>query len=140
MGTGFRTNERGVASSIRSLDLDVILGDFKARGRCRLYRRSQARTHQEGCKVAPRDVSGMRVVGRLVSLIVCHGFSCNEFIAFGYPTASSNVWVVEILDSGPLCDRDAISAPEGGSSTNGSSIMGPLTVSFVTSSLMEYSS
>jgi hypothetical protein len=44
----------------------------------------------------------MRVVGRLVSLIVCHGFSCNEFIAFGYPNASSNLWVVELLDSGPL--------------------------------------
>jgi hypothetical protein len=104
METGFRTNECGVARSIRSLDLDVSLGHFKARRRCRLYRRSQARTHQEGCKVAPRDVSGMRVVGRLVSLIVCHGFSCNEFIAFGYPTASSNVCVVELFDSGPLCD------------------------------------
>jgi hypothetical protein len=94
MGTGFRTNECGVACSIRSLDLDVGFGHFKARGGWRLYRRSQARTHQEGCKVAPRDVSGMRVVGRLVSVIVCHGFSRNEFIAFGYPTASSNVWVV----------------------------------------------
>ena len=110
MGTGFRTNECGVASSIRSLDLDVSLGHFKARSRCRLYRRSQARNHQEGCKVAPRDVSGMRLVGRLVSLIVCHGFSCNQFIAFGYPTASSNGWVVELLDNGSLCDRDAISA------------------------------
>src|SRR5580700_237161 len=82
----------------------------------------QGRTHQEGCKVAPRDVSGMLVVGRLVSLIVCHGFSSNEFIAFGYHTASSNVWVVELLDSGPLFDRDAIASPEGGSSTMSSVI------------------
>jgi hypothetical protein len=34
-------------------------------------------------------------------VIVCHGFSCNEFTAFGYPTASSNVWVV-----GPAQQRD----------------------------------
>jgi len=30
----------------------------------------------------------MRVVGRLAFLVVCHGFSCNEFIAFRYTTAS----------------------------------------------------
>src|ERR1700693_3594612 len=89
MGTRLGTNECGVASSVRSLDLDVGFDHFKAYGRCRLYRSSEARTHQEGCKVAPCDVSKMRVVCRLVFRVGCHGFSCNEFIAFSYPTASS---------------------------------------------------
>jgi hypothetical protein len=35
----------------------------------------------------------------LVFLVVCHGFSCNEFIAFDYPTASSRRLVVELLNS-----------------------------------------
>src|SRR5579864_3488179 len=96
MGTGFRTNKGSIAGSVRSLDLDVSLGHLKARGRCRLYRRSQARTHQEGCKVAPCDVSGMEVVRRLVFLVVCHGFSSNEFIAFGYSTASRNVCLLRL--------------------------------------------
>jgi hypothetical protein len=30
----------------------------------------------------------------LVFRVVCHGFSCNEFIAFGHPTASSRRLVV----------------------------------------------
>jgi hypothetical protein len=45
-------------------------------------------------------------------------FPCNEFIAFGYPTASSDIWVVDLLDSGLLTYRDATPAPEGASSTN----------------------
>jgi hypothetical protein len=64
MGTSFRTNECGVASSDRSLDFDVGFDYFKAHGRWRLDRRNQACTHQEGCKVAPCDVSRMRVVRR----------------------------------------------------------------------------
>src|SRR5579864_158154 len=95
MGTGFRTNKGSIAGSVRSLDLDVSLGHLKARGRCRLYCRSQARTHQQGCKVSPCNVTGMDVVRRLVFLVVCHGFSSNEFIAFGYSTASSKRLFVE---------------------------------------------
>jgi hypothetical protein len=82
MGTSFRTNKCGVASSVRSLNLDVSLGHFKVRRRCRLYGRSQARTHQEGCKIASCDVSGMRVVRPLVSLFVCHGFSLQRVYRF----------------------------------------------------------
>src|SRR6266851_7793668 len=69
-------NERGVASSIRSLDLDVTLDHLNANVgcRCRCYARGNARTHQEGCKVAPCDVSGTRLVARLAFLFVCHGF------------------------------------------------------------------
>ena len=89
MGAGFRVNECGVASSVRSLDLDVGFDDLKARGRGRLYRRGEARAHHEGRKVTPGDVSTIRVVSRLVFRVVCHGFSCNEFIAFSYSTASS---------------------------------------------------
>src|SRR5437773_7114509 len=87
METRFRTNECGVASSVRSLDLDVGFDHFKPYCRCRLYRSSEARSHQEGCKVAPCDVSKMRVVRRLVFLVVRHGCSFNEFIAFGHPTS-----------------------------------------------------
>src|SRR6266852_2361409 len=69
-------NERGVASSIRSLDLDVSLDHLNANVgcRCRCYGCGNARTHQEGCKVAPCEVSGMRLVARLAFLVVCHGF------------------------------------------------------------------
>src|SRR6266849_9522320 len=69
-------NERGVASSIRSLDLDVSLDHLNANVgcRCRCYGCGNARTHQEGCKVAPCEVSGMRLVARLAFLVVGHGF------------------------------------------------------------------
>src|SRR3984957_4778262 len=45
-------------------------------------------------------------------------FPCSEFIAFGYPTASSDIWVVDLLDSRLLAYRDATPAPAGASSTN----------------------
>src|ERR1035441_9203147 len=99
IGTGFRErlrmNERGVASSVRRLDLDICFDHLNAKVRSgRLDGCGNARTHQKGCKVAPCDVSRMHVVCRLVFLvvflIVSHGFSCNEFIALGHPTASSD--------------------------------------------------
>src|SRR6266446_488774 len=76
-------NERRVASSVRSLDLDVRLDHLNANVgcRCRSYGSGNARAHQEGCKVAPCEVSRIRLVARLVFLVVCHGFSCSEFIA-----------------------------------------------------------
>ena len=89
MGTGLRANKRGVTGSVGSLDLDVVSATSRRRGCCRRYRRGQACGYGKRHKVAPRNISGMRIVLRLVTLIVCHGFSCNEFIAFGYPTASS---------------------------------------------------
>src|SRR5712692_3783282 len=84
-------NECSVASSVRSLDFDVSLDHLNANVgcRCRCYGSGNARAHQEGCKVAPCDVSGMRLVARLAFLVVCHSFSCKEFIAFRCQTASS---------------------------------------------------
>jgi hypothetical protein len=69
-------NERGIASSVRSLDLDFSLDHLNANvgGRSRGYGCGNARTHQQGCKIAPCDVSGMRLVRRLVFLVACHGF------------------------------------------------------------------
>src|ERR1700693_3518549 len=69
-------NECRVASSVRSLDLDVSLDHLNANigCRCRCYGSGNARAHQEGCKVAPCDVSGMRLLRRLAFLIICHGF------------------------------------------------------------------
>src|SRR6266849_1891151 len=69
-------NECSVASSVRSLDFDVSLDHLNANAgcRCRCYGSGNARAHQEGCKVAPCDVSGMRLVARLAFLVVCHGF------------------------------------------------------------------
>src|SRR6266403_2767682 len=82
-------NERGVASSVRSLDLDVSLDHLNANVGCRsrCYGNGNARAHQEGCEVAPCDVSGMRLVARLAFLVVCHGLSFKEFIAFPDQTA-----------------------------------------------------
>src|SRR5437588_9296025 len=70
-------NERGVASSVRSLDLDVSLDHLTAKigCRCRCYGSGNACAHQEGGKVAPCDVSVMRLVRRLTFRVVCHGFS-----------------------------------------------------------------
>src|ERR1700739_3669924 len=65
----------------------------------------------------------MRVVRRSVSLIVCHGFSCNEFIAFGYPTASSgpeshvkgsrrfHLWSCKRIIPPSNCGWSTVSAP-----------------------------
>src|ERR1700674_1829170 len=85
-------NELGIASSVRSLDLDVSLDHLNANVgcRCRCYGSGNARAHQEGCKVAPCDVSGMRLVARLAFLVVCHSFSRKEFIAFRWQTAPSD--------------------------------------------------
>src|ERR1700674_107711 len=85
-------NELGIASSVRSLDLDVSLDHLNANVgcRCRCYGSGNARAHQEGCKVVPCDVSGMRLVARLAFLVVGHRFSCKEFIAFRWQTAPSD--------------------------------------------------
>src|SRR6266849_606060 len=95
-------NECSVASSVRSLDFDVSLDHLNANVgcRCRCYGSGNARAHQEGCKVAPCDVSGMRLVARLAFLVVCHSFSCKEFSAFRWQTAPSDhqsPWGVSFL-------------------------------------------
>src|ERR1700694_2532858 len=95
-------NERGVASSVRSLDLDVSLDHLNANvgRRCRCYGCGNGRTHQEGCKVAPCDVSGMRFVRWLGFLFVCHGFSRKEFIAFRQQTAPFTVAIAHLILGG----------------------------------------
>src|ERR1700686_2795105 len=67
-------NELGIASSVRSLDLDVSLDHLNANVgcRCRCYGSGNAGAHQEGCKVAPCDVCGMQLIARLVFIAVCH--------------------------------------------------------------------
>jgi hypothetical protein len=96
-------NKRGVARSVRSLDLDVRFDHLKARCRGRLCRRGKARRHQEGCKVAPCDVSGMRVIRLSVFLVVCHGFSFNEFNALGHPDGKTifTKWMLRTTSSEP---------------------------------------
>src|ERR1700687_475435 len=97
-------NECRVASSVRSLDLDVSLDHLNANVgcRCRCYGCGNARTHQEGCKVAPCDVSGMRLVARLAFLIVCHSFSCREFTAFRWQTTRRVIVYTYSSTQGPL--------------------------------------
>src|ERR1700720_420924 len=77
-------NELGIASSVRSLDLDVSLDHLNANVgcRCRCYGSGNAGAHQEGCKVAPCDVSGMRLIARLVFLVVCHIFLAKSLSHF----------------------------------------------------------
>src|SRR5258708_29756483 len=77
-------NELGIASSVRSLDLDVSLDYLNANvgGRCRGYGSGNAGAHQEGSKVAPCDVSGMRLIARLVFLVVCHIFLAKSLSHF----------------------------------------------------------
>src|SRR3982074_2335016 len=98
-------NECSIASSVRSLDLDFSLDHLNANVGCRsrCYGCGNARTHQERSTVAPCDVSGMRLVARLAFLVVCHCFSCKEFIAFRWRTAPSDqhLPLAKIARSGP---------------------------------------
>src|SRR5260370_40385461 len=59
-------NELGIASSVRSLDLDVSLDYLNANvgGRCRCYGSGNSGAHQECCKVAPFEVSWQRPTAR----------------------------------------------------------------------------
>src|SRR5258707_2914390 len=77
-------NELGITSSVRSLDLDVSLDYLNANvgGRCRCYSNGNDGDHREGCKVAPCDVSGMRLIARLVFLVVCHIFLAKSLSHF----------------------------------------------------------
>src|ERR1700675_844226 len=77
-------NELGIASSVRSLDLDVSLDHLNANVgcRCRCYGSGNAGAHQEGCKVTPCDVSGMRLIARLVFLVVRHIFLAKSLSHF----------------------------------------------------------
>src|SRR5258708_33895918 len=77
-------NELGIASSVRSLDLDVSLDYLNANvgGRCRCYGSGNAGAHQEGCKVAPCDVSGLRLIARLAFLAVFHIFLAKSLSHF----------------------------------------------------------
>src|SRR5260370_37411472 len=69
-------NELGIASSVRSLDLDVSLDHLNANVgcRCRGYGSGDAGAHQEGSKVSPRDVSATRLFPRLAFFVVLRTF------------------------------------------------------------------
>src|ERR1700674_5734307 len=102
-------NECRVASSVRSLDLDVSLDHLNANVGCRYrcYGCGNARAHQEGCKIAPCEVSGMRLVARLGFLVVCHSFfvqvfRAKEFIAFRWQTARRVIVYTYSSTQGPL--------------------------------------
>jgi hypothetical protein len=53
MRTGLRVNERGIAGSVRSLDVDVGFDNFEAGGYGSTSGRGNASGHAERHKVAP---------------------------------------------------------------------------------------
>src|SRR5437016_14648904 len=82
MRTGLGMNERGVASSVGSLDLYVGFDHVRVcRGR-RSYRGGKSCGHGKGRKVAPREIPELRIILLFVILIFRHSSSIPKSIAF----------------------------------------------------------